>query len=44
MDAGAAVQMGEHPPIMFYLQVMLEGEGALRGERETMEFVRILAG
>ncbi|CAL6082010.1 Clathrin_heavy chain [Hexamita inflata] len=42
-DAGDTIQMGEKPPVLIYLGTLLENEGALQNEAESLELVKQFA-
>lgn len=43
VDAGDTIQIGEVAPVRIYIKTLLENEGTLINEAESLEVVRQLA-
>lgn len=43
VDAGDTIQVGEKAPVLLYLATLLENEGSLQNEAESLELVRQFA-
>lgn len=43
IDAGDTIQMGEKPPVLLYLGTLLENDGSLQNEAESLELVKQFA-